>query len=146
MGDANRGEDTRSEERVATETVVENVLRTRDVGMNPGDVRQLFQGKGGDGTFVTLADPLEGKVVAIGIEGVWGRESVETGLGEAPQERVRFEVEGGTLTVSVRPSFRPPGDMETAVFIVRDGVGLMRASKKDDSLVESVGRKFFPSR
>ena len=27
LGDANRGEDTRSEERGATETVVENVLR-----------------------------------------------------------------------------------------------------------------------
>jgi hypothetical protein len=123
LSDADWSKDTRSEERIAAEAVVENVLRAGDVGMDPGDVRQLFQGKGGDGTFVALADPFEGKVVAIGIEGVWGRESVETGLGEAPQECVRFEVEGGTLTVSVRPSFRPPCDVETAGVVVGDGVG-----------------------
>ncbi len=82
MGDANRGEDTRSEERVATKAVVENVLRAGDVRVYPGNVRQLFQREGRDGAFVTFADPFEGKVVAIGVEGVRARESVEPGLGE----------------------------------------------------------------
>ena len=70
LGDANRGEDTGSEEGVATEAVVENVLRAGDVGVDPRDVGQLFEREGGDGTFVALTDPFEGKVVAVGIEGV----------------------------------------------------------------------------
>ncbi len=71
LGDANRGEYAGSKEGVATEAVVKNVLRAGDVGVYPRNVGQLFQLEGGDGAFVTLADPFEGQVVAVGIEGVW---------------------------------------------------------------------------
>jgi hypothetical protein len=38
LGDANGGEDAGSEKGVATKAIVERVLGSRDIGVNPGDV------------------------------------------------------------------------------------------------------------
>jgi hypothetical protein len=70
LGDTDRGEDAGAEKGVAAEAIVERVLGSGDVRMNPGDVRELFEGEGGDGTFVTFADPFKGEVVAVGVWGV----------------------------------------------------------------------------
>jgi hypothetical protein len=83
----------------------------------------LFEREGGDGTFVALADPLEGEVVAVGVERVWGGESVETRLGEAPEKSVSFEIERGAFAIGLRPAFRPPDDVKAAGVVVGDGVG-----------------------
>jgi hypothetical protein len=61
LGDTDRGEDAGTEKGVSAEAIVERVLWSGDVRMNPGDVRELFEGEGGDGTFVTLADPFKGR-------------------------------------------------------------------------------------
>jgi hypothetical protein len=70
LGDANGGEDAGSEKGVATKAIVERVLGSRDVGVNPGNVGELFEGKGRDGPFIAFANPFEREVVTVGIEWV----------------------------------------------------------------------------
>ena len=67
LRDANGGQNAGAEKGVAAESVVERVLGTGDVGVYPGEVRQLFKGEGGDWAFVAFAYPLKGEVIAIGI-------------------------------------------------------------------------------
>jgi hypothetical protein len=83
----------------------------------------LLESRSGDEAFVALAHPFEGKVIAIGVQWVRRRESVETGFCETPQIRVSFEVEGGVFVVSVRPSLGPPSNAETAGIVVGNDVG-----------------------
>ncbi len=73
LGDADWGEDTGSEKGIAAEAIVERVLGARDIGVNPGDVRQLFESESRDGPFVAFTNPLERKMVTVGIEWVRGR-------------------------------------------------------------------------
>ncbi len=70
MGDTDGSENARAKERVAAETIVASVLGPGDVGVDPGEVRELLECEGGDGTFVAFANPLEREVVAVGVEGV----------------------------------------------------------------------------
>ncbi len=114
LSDTDGCENVRAKERVAAETIVENVLGPGTVGVYPGEVRELLEGEGGDGTFVTFANPLEREVVAVGVEGVWRREGIAPTFSETPEETVGFKIEGSAFPVSVRPSFRPPGDVQTS--------------------------------
>ncbi len=49
------------------EAIIERVLGARDVGVDPGKIRQLFEREGRDGAFIAFADSLEGEVVAVGV-------------------------------------------------------------------------------
>ena len=72
LSDTDWSEDSRAKQRVATESVVENILGSGNVSVHPGQIRQLFKSEGGDGAFVTFSDPFEREVVAVGIQWVWG--------------------------------------------------------------------------
>ncbi len=135
MGDTDGSENARAEERVAAETIVESVLGLGDVGVASGEVRELLEGEGGDGAFVALANPLEREEVAVGIERVRGRESIEPTFCETPEESMSFQMEGGAFPVSVRPSFRPPGDVQTSSIIVRDSMKLVELSERDNGFL-----------
>ncbi len=70
-GDASGSEDAGAEQGVSAEAIVESVLGSRDVGVNPRKIGELFKCEGGDGAFVALADPLERQVITVGVERVW---------------------------------------------------------------------------
>ncbi len=101
--DTDGSENARAEERVTAETIVESVLGPGDVGVDPGEIRKLLEGEGGDGAFVALANPLEREVVAVGIKRVRRRESIESTFRETPEESISFQIEGGAFPISVRP-------------------------------------------
>jgi hypothetical protein len=111
LSDTDWSEDSRAKQRVATESVVENILGSGNVSVHPGQIRQLFESKGGDGAFVTFSDPFEREVVAVGIQWVWRREGVKARLGETPEECVSFEVKRSAFPISVRPALRPPNNV-----------------------------------
>jgi hypothetical protein len=67
LGDTDWGEDAGSEKGVAAEAIVERALGSGDVGVDPGDVGELFESESGDGAFVIFANPFERKVVAVGV-------------------------------------------------------------------------------
>ena len=148
LGNANWGEDAGTKEGVAAKTVVESIFRAGDVRMNPGHVGELFESESTHGPFITFPHPFQRQMVARGVKRIGGRESVETAFGEAPQEGIGFQVEGGAFAISLRPGFRPPDNVKTAVFVVSDGVWLVRAGKENDGFLGGVGNhgELFASR
>ena len=67
LRDANGSEDPGAEQGVAAEAIVEGVEGPGDVGVDPRHIRELFEGEGRDGAFVTFTDPLEGQVITVGV-------------------------------------------------------------------------------
>jgi hypothetical protein len=132
LSDTDGSEDARAEEGVATETVVQSVLGARDIRVDPSHIRQLFEGESTHRTLVTFPHPFQRQMVAGGIKRIRRREGIEAALGESPQESVGFQVKRGAFTISLRPSFGLPSDVKTALFIVRDGVGLVGAGEKNN--------------
>jgi hypothetical protein len=63
LGNTNRGQNAGAEKRISAEAVVEDVLGARDIRVNPGNVGQLFECESANGSFVTLAHPLQRKVI-----------------------------------------------------------------------------------
>jgi hypothetical protein len=71
LGDASGSEDAGAEQGVSAEAIVENVLGSGDIGVNPRKIGELFECEGGDGAFVALADPLERQMITVSVERVW---------------------------------------------------------------------------
>jgi hypothetical protein len=68
LGDSDGGEDAWAEKGVAAKTIIQGVERAGDVRVYPGEVGELFESECRHRTFVTLTDPFEWQVVAIGVE------------------------------------------------------------------------------
>ncbi len=98
----------------------------------------MFEGESTHRPFVTFPHPCR----------IRRRESVKTAFGEAPQEGIGFQVEGGAFALGFRPGFRPPNNVKTAVFVVRDGVWFVRAGEENNSFLGRVGNdcELFASR
>ncbi len=56
--DASGSENAGVEQGIATEAIVESILGSGDVGVDPRRIGELFEGEGRDGAFVALANPL----------------------------------------------------------------------------------------
>ena len=67
------------------------------------------------------------------------REGPKAAFGKAPEENVSLQVKGGAFAVGVRPSFRKPGNVETSVAVVRDGVEGVSIGETDGGFSGGMG-------
>jgi hypothetical protein len=58
----------------------------------------------------------------------------EAAFGEAPEERVGFQVERGSFPISLRPSLGEPGDVKARISVVGNGVEGVGVCETDSSV------------
>ena len=104
---------------VTAEGVEEGVVRSFDVGMDPGNVGELFDSEFTDGSFFTCPYPFQGQMVARSVQRERRREGPKAAFGQAPEKSIGFQVKGGTLAIGVGPCLGKPSDVPTG----RGGVG-----------------------